>query len=75
MSSDYLEGTLGPKSVWKLTYHSERCGGCSAFISTLRTSIQILNNLPKMEAPEDLNQRLREQLSNGSNYSYPASRE
>ena len=48
MSSDCLEGTLGAKSVWKLTYHSERCDGCSAFISTLRASIQILNNLPRM---------------------------
>ena len=62
MASEYLEGTLGPKSLWKFTYHSERCSGCSAFVSSLRASIQILNSLPKMEAPEDLKQRLREQF-------------
>ena len=67
MSSDYLDGTLGPKSLWKFTYHSERCSGCGAFISSLRASIQILNTLPKMEASEDLKQRLREQFSEESN--------
>ena len=67
MSSDYLDGTLGPKSLWKFTYHSERCNGCSAFVSSLRASIQILNTLPKMEASEDLKQRLREQFPKESN--------
>ena len=63
MSSDFLEGTLGSKDLWKFNYHAERCSGCSAFVSSLRASIQILNTLPKMEAPEDLKQRLREQFS------------
>ena len=67
MSSEYLDGTLGPKSLWKFTYHSERCSGCSAFTSSLRASIQILNTLPKMEASEDLKQRLREQFPKESN--------
>ena len=62
MSSDYLDGTMTPKSLWKFTYHSERCSGCSTFTSSLRASIQILNSLPKMEASEDLKQRLREQF-------------
>ncbi len=67
MSSEYLEGALGPKSLWKFTYHSERCSGCSAFTSSLRASIQILKDLPHTEAPEDLKQRLREQFSEESN--------
>jgi hypothetical protein len=67
MSSEYLEGTLGPKFLWEFTYHSERCKGCSAFISSLRASIQVLNTLPQMEAPEDLKRRLREQFHGEGN--------
>ena len=67
MSSEYLDGTLAPKSLWKFTYHFERCSGCNAFVSSLRVSIQILSNLPKMQASEDLKQRLREQFPEESN--------
>jgi hypothetical protein len=67
MSSEYLEGTLGFTSLWKFTHHSERCSGCSAIISGLRASIQILNTLLKMEASEELKQRLREQFHKESN--------
>ena len=67
MSSEYLDGDLEPKSLWKFTYHSERCSGCSTFISSLRASIQMLKDLPHREAPEDLKQRLRDQFSEESN--------
>ena len=67
MSSEYLEGALGPKELWKFNYHTERCKGCSAFVSTLRATIQVLNSLPPKKAPEELKQRLREQYLGESN--------
>lgn len=60
MSSDFLEGSLGTKELWRFNYHVERCGGCSAFVSSLRATIQTLNSLPSQNAPEDLKQRLSE---------------
>ena len=60
MSSDYLEGDLGTKMLWKFNYHTERCSGCSAFVSSLRATIRALNSLPGEKASEELKRRLRE---------------
>ena len=67
MSSDFLEGTLGPKDLWKFSYHAERCRGCGAFVSSLRATIQTLNTLPSQNAPEDLKQRIMEQFREENN--------
>ena len=67
MSSDFLDGTLGSKDLWKFNYHAERCTGCGAFISSLRATIQTLNSLPSQNAPEDLKQRLMEQFKEEKN--------
>ena len=53
---------MGPKDLWKFNYHSERCKGCSAFISSLRATIQTLNSLPAQNAPDDLKRRILEQF-------------
>lgn len=66
MSSEYLEGTLGPKRLWEFNYHAERCKGCDAFVSSLRATIRALNSLPPQKAPEELKRRLREQYLEGS---------
>lgn len=66
MSSDFLEGTLGPKDMWRFSYHTERCKGCGTFVSSLRATIQTLNSLPSQNAPEDLKQRLMKQFSEDS---------
>ncbi|MBI4282270.1 MAG: zf-HC2 domain-containing protein [Chloroflexi bacterium] len=66
MSSEYLEGTLGPKRLWEFNYHAERCKGCDAFVSSLRATIRALNSLPHQNAPEELKRRLREQYPGGS---------
>jgi len=67
MSSDFLEGTLGPKDLLKFNYHAERCSGCSAFVSSMRATIQTLNSLPSQNAPEELKQRLMDQFPEESN--------
>ena len=67
MSSEYLEGTLGPKRLWEFNYHAERCKGCDTFVSSLRATIRALNSLPHQKAPEELKRRLREQYPEGSN--------
>ena len=67
MSSDFLDGSLGPKDLWKFNYHAERCSGCGAFVSTMRATIQTLNSLPSQNAPEDLKQRLMEQFTEEKN--------
>lgn len=62
MSSDFLDGTIGPKDLWKFSYHTERCSGCGAFVSSMRATIQTLNSLPSQNAPEELKKRLMEQF-------------
>jgi hypothetical protein len=66
MSSDYVEDALGSKMLWKFNYHTERCSGCSAFVSSLRATIRALNSLPGEKASEELRRRLRDLYSGGS---------
>ena len=67
IASEYLDGTLEPKMLWKFNYHVERCKGCSAFVSTLRATISVLHSLPSLEAPPELKQRILEQSLQGGN--------
>jgi len=62
MASEYLDGTMGAKEVWKFNYHSEKCGGCNAFVSSLKATIQTIQSLPSQTASEELKQRLRQQF-------------
>jgi hypothetical protein len=61
ISSEFLDGDLGPRMLWSFNYHAERCKWCSAFLSTIQATISVLRSLPYLEAPQELKQRIGEQ--------------
>ena len=73
MASAYLDGEMDARTLWRFRFHMERCGGCGSFVSTLRATIQTLNNLPPpAPVPVDLKERISARLpgsdsSNSSN--------
>ena len=62
LASEYLDGELDARTLWRFRYHMERCGGCGAFVSTLRATIETLNSLPIAPAPVSLRERIASNL-------------
>ena len=63
LASEYLDGDMDARTLWRFRFHMERCGGCGAFVSTLRATIQTLNNLPPpVPVSVDLKERISAQL-------------
>ena len=72
LASAYLDGEMDARTLWRFRFHMERCGGCGAFVSTLRATIQTLNNSPRLpQSPSNLKDRISARLpeSNGSSSS------
>ena len=65
MASEYLDGDLGARELWRFTYHAERCGGCGVFVSSLKATLNALHSLPPRKAPDDLKRRILERYSTG----------
>ena len=65
LSSEYLEGSMDAGTLWRFRFHLERCGGCDAFVSTLRATIHTLNTLPPAPTPGDLKQRIAAHFPGG----------
>ena len=62
LASDYLDGDMDARTLWRFRYHMEHCGGCGAFVSTLRATIEALNSLPAAPAPVGLRERIASNL-------------
>ena len=58
LASEYLDGEMDARTLWRFRFHMERCGGCGAFVSTLKATIDTLNSLPNVPAPVDLRERI-----------------
>jgi anti-sigma factor RsiW len=49
--SDYLDGSLDPSDRRRVEDHLDQCRDCSAYLATLRKSIELLGQLPRKTAP------------------------
>ena len=54
VSSDYLENETDSKIRDRIRRHLEWCKPCSAFVNTLRSTIDLLRTSPSREAPPNL---------------------
>ena len=62
MSSDYLDGDLQESLAARVAAHLDGCGPCRSFVNALRTTIELLRDMPKRQAPEGFSQRVLESL-------------
>lgn len=62
LSSDYIDGDLDPQMADKIKAHISWCGPCNAFISTLMSTVSLLRNSPKKQAPPNFRNRVKEHL-------------
>lgn len=62
LSSDYIDGELEPALRQKIRAHLADCPLCTAFIDTLKATIDALRGVPAQPAPDGFRQRLRERL-------------
>jgi anti-sigma factor RsiW len=49
--SDYLNGTLGSNDRERVDRHVGECSSCSAYLSTLRATVDLAGGLPVKPAP------------------------
>ena len=64
LSSDYIDGELDEASRGRVGEHIGWCGPCSAFINTLRATVNMLRSAPKRDAPEGFPDRVRDAVRN-----------
>ena len=62
LSSDYLDGELEPGLRQKIRAHLAECEACSAFINTLRATIDILRGAPPQPAPDGYKSRILQRI-------------
>ncbi len=64
-SSDFIDGDLSPGESSRIRSHLERCGPCTAFVETLRATIDLLRATSASEAPAGFRERVRERIRGG----------
>lgn len=57
--SDYLEGNLPDEAAHDLEAHLEACARCREDLDLLRRALDVVHQLPPVEAPEDFSARLK----------------
>jgi|SRR5450631_1223006 hypothetical protein len=63
MLSAYLDGAITGKQMFSLSHHLEDCGSCEQQYQSLRRTLQLLANIGRAKAPEDLSLKLRLAIS------------
>ena len=63
MLSAYLDGAVTGKQMLSLGRHMEDCGSCEHEYHSLRRTQQLLTNIGRAKAPEDLSLKLRLAIS------------
>ena len=63
LSSDYIDAELDQSSADRVRGHLERCGPCSAFIKTLRATVDMLSSIGKRRADDGFRRRVREAIA------------
>lgn len=59
--SEYLDGTLGDGDRWRIDRHLTGCRACSAYLATLRATVEALEQLPRPTAPTGARSKILEQ--------------
>ncbi|MCY4654165.1 MAG: zf-HC2 domain-containing protein [Dehalococcoidia bacterium] len=63
VSSDFIDGDVSNKQKAKIAHHLGRCGPCTAFVNTLRATVDLLRAAPDVELPAGFKRRIRDSLS------------
>jgi anti-sigma factor RsiW len=63
MFSAYLDGAITGKQMFSMGRHLEDCGSCEQQYQSLRRTQQLLSNIGRAKAPEDLSLKLRLAIS------------
>ena len=61
--SDYLEGELDPETLSTFEAHLRQCPNCSRLVSAYRNGVAFLPEMPLLEPPADLYQRVATAVS------------
>ena len=67
--ADYLRDNLGPGAKTMVEEHLGSCFDCAKELSFLKTYYQNLQSLPKLEAPANFGESVRERLTQQSMFS------
>ena len=62
VSSDFIDGDVSDKQKARITFHLERCGPCTAFVNTLKATVELLRSAPGAELPAGFKQRIKDRL-------------
>lgn len=60
--SEYLDGQLAPASAQALEAHLSGCPACRAEFEALRQTVALVNGLPRLAAPADMQAMVRNRL-------------
>src|SRR5258708_7344734 len=63
MFSAYLDGAITGKQMFSIGQHLEECSPCERQYQSLRRTQQLLSNMGRAKAPEDLSLKLRLAIS------------
>ena len=61
-SSDFVDGDVSDKKRARIAFHLERCGPCTAFVNTLKATVDLLRAAPDQELPAGFKQRIKDSL-------------
>ena len=61
-SSDFIDGELSSRESSRIRAHLERCGLCTAFVETLRATIDMLRSTGATGAPVGFRERVQERI-------------
>jgi anti-sigma factor RsiW len=59
--SDFLDGSLDPSEHRRVAVHLGKCRGCSAYLATLRQTVDLLGQLPPRPAPRSVKDAILQQ--------------
>ena len=61
-ASEFIDGDLSTKESSRIRSHLERCGPCTAFVETLRATIEMLRSTASSGAPPGFRERVQERI-------------
>ncbi len=62
LSSDYLDGDLPNTLMEKVRLHLDKCGPCASFFKSLSSTIRLLSEMGRQEAPANLKSSILERV-------------
>ena len=62
VSSDFIDGDVSDRMKSRIARHLAQCGPCSAFVNTMKATVDLLRSVPDTEPPAGFKQRVRDRL-------------